>query len=58
MPEPKKISISISYEEDRTTFKNTTKKVIMVDVPLGKMSAQLQKSQIGVTGQVPLIPKQ
>ena len=58
MPQPKKISISISYEEDGTTFKNTTKKVIKVDAPLGKILQELEAFEIGVTGQAPLIPNE
>ena len=54
MPEPKKITISISYEEDSSTLKNTSRKTIKVDVPLGKILEELSKFEAGVTGQVPL----
>lgn len=54
----KKVTISISYEEEGTTqgYKQSLKKQILTDADTGVIIQQIEKMQVALTGQQSLLP--
>ena len=54
----KKVTISISYEEEGTTqgYKQSLNKQILTDADTGVIIQQIEKMQVALTGQQSLLP--
>jgi hypothetical protein len=55
MADPKRVTISVSYEEDNSDYKQSLKKVILTTASTGEIMSEIDKMEQNLTGKVPML---